>query len=223
VRKTWDEVKHLRRDRRKREAEFAAKFYEQCGDPHVKHYAELLGYAALVGDNHLSVEERRFLLSVSDPQKAIDKYLRTYPWVRISVNQTRFDWKKDRYRLKSYRYLARAGYLLAYVGWAYFAGAPIIFRDSYDPQHKLSAEMLAIPVIYCMAIGVPLALICIRRFFLLGDAATLIRDTTPLFEQSMSIRPPSLIARLWENALLRPILARRRAHLATPEVAKIGE
>lgn len=174
MRKGWDEVRHLRHDRRKREADFAAKFFEQCGDPNVKRYAEDLGYAALIGDAHLNTEERRFLLSLKDPERVIDRYIRTFPWVRIYLNQRRLGWKKYRYTSKTYRHLARAGYMLAYVAWAFFAGLPFLLRDLYDPQHKLPFSTLAIPLAYCMSFGVPLAVACIRRSFLLGDAEQLI-------------------------------------------------
>jgi len=87
IRKAWDEVKHLHKDRRKKEAEFAAKSFEHCGDPHVKRYAEHLGYAAFVGDNTLNHDERRFLLSTVDPQRAIELYLREIPWIRIDLDK----------------------------------------------------------------------------------------------------------------------------------------
>lgn len=179
VRKTWDEVKYLRRDRRKREAEFATKFFDQCGDPHVKRYAEQLGYAALVGDNHLSLEQRRFLLSLDDPERGIDLYLRTFRWVQIYVNHRRVGWKRKRHELRAYRNVARMGYLFAYAGWAYFAGAPILFRDLYDPQQKIGLGVLSALVVYCMGVGIPLAFLCLRRFFILKDAERLIVATSP--------------------------------------------
>jgi len=71
VRKTWDDIKHLHSDRRKRQSEFAASFAKQTDDPSVARYAEELGYAALVGDKHLGLDERRFLLSLRDSERVI--------------------------------------------------------------------------------------------------------------------------------------------------------
>ncbi|WP_143134758.1 hypothetical protein [Burkholderia ubonensis] len=174
MRKTWDELKHLRRDRRKREAEFALKFFEQCGDPRVRLYAEDLGYAALIGDRHLNTEERRFLLSLKDPERMIDRYLRAFPLVSISINQRRLAWKAKRHTSKLYRSGARAGYLIAYIAGAIFASLPILLRDHIDPDHKLPAIAIVIPLIYCMSMGVPFAFFCLRRSVLLGEAERLI-------------------------------------------------
>lgn len=193
MRKGWDEVKHLRRDRRKREAEFATQFFEQCRDPNVKRYAEQLSYAALIGDSHLNTDERRFLLSLKDPERAIDRYLRTFPWVRIYISQRRLGWKKKRYASTGYRNLARAGYMVAYLAWVYFAGLPVFLREFYDPQHKLDPGALALPLLYCMSFGVPFAFASLRRSFLLGTAEQLIATQEVVDEFASPI--PQLVTR----------------------------
>jgi hypothetical protein len=116
IRKTWDDLKHLRRDRRKRESEFAASFAKHCEDSNVARYAEELGYGALVGDKHLGLEERRLLLSLRDSERIIERYLRTFHWVKVSLSEQRLGWKSRRHERAWYRRVARSGYLLGYVG-----------------------------------------------------------------------------------------------------------
>lgn len=176
MRKGWDEVRHLRRDRRKREAEFAAKFYEQSGDARVKQYADDLSYAALIGDNHLNTDERRFLLALKNPEKAIDRYLKTFPYVQIQLTEMKLAWRKKRYASKAYRAIMRIAYLIGYMAFAFFAGLPVLLRDSYDPLHKLSSTALFVPILYCVGFGLPLAVICLRRSFLVGAAEQLIES-----------------------------------------------
>ncbi|PWK32331.1 hypothetical protein [Cupriavidus plantarum] len=177
LRKAWDEVRHLRQDRKKRDAEFATKLFEQSGDVHVKRYAEELAYAALVGDNHLSHQQRRFLLSCEDAQKTIGQYLLASVWVQIDVREGRFAWKTARHGSRAYRIAAQVSYLLGYLAWGCFASAPILLSNQYDPHAKLTGPFMLGVILFFMAIGMPLAAFCLRRSYLLRRAAKLVNDS----------------------------------------------
>lgn len=175
VTKTWDDLRHLRRDRRKRESEFATKFAEQCGDENVARYAEELGYAALVGDTNLSIEERKVLLSLHDSERTINRFLRTQHWITPYVSQRRLGWKRPRHEGRAYKAAAQAGYMVGYVGWAYFAGMPVLLRD-VSPLKTAPSSVVAVALVWTILCGAPLAVICMRRFFLLREAAQLVAE-----------------------------------------------
>jgi hypothetical protein len=199
VRKAWDDLKHLRRDRKKRESEFAATFAKHCNDPNVASYAEELGYAALVGDKDLGLEERRFLLSLRDSERVIDRFVRTTHWIKVSLSEQRLAWKRRRHESLWYRRAARAAYLIGYLAGALFAGLPIIARGWFDPQSTAPPSLLVLLLAWTSMVGVPAAVLCMRRFFLLGEAAEVIasqqaRETRALPSGSASMQVIQLTA-----------------------------
>lgn len=172
--KGLEEVRNLRKDRRKKEADFANKVFEQTGDVHVGAYARDLSYAALVGDDHLNQAERKLLLSMPDAERVIDAYLKSFFFIKVFALEQQIGWRAERYSKKYYRVFLRVLYLARYFIFGMLAGLPLESRNLYDPNQVFPVSIMIFLVTIFAITNLPFAVISMRRFLLINIAADLI-------------------------------------------------
>jgi hypothetical protein len=187
VTKAWIDLRHSRRDRRKRESEFATAFARQCGDPNVTRYAEELGYAALVGDANLTIEERKVLLSFQDLGRTVDRFLQAQHWIKPDVSERRLKWKRPRHEQRWYRAVAMTAYLIGYVCFASIAFSPITLHEVIFLKTAPLGFAVAV-LVWTMCCGMPLAILCLHGSISLRESARLIAEHR-LFEDGSESTP----------------------------------
>jgi hypothetical protein len=174
--KIWNEIKHFRRGIRRAEAEFALKLNEKIPNPLLTRYAKELGFAALVGDNHLRHEQRVAMLSLDDAELIIAKYSNVRHWVDVRTHSPYFFWKRPRHASAFGR---RAILALSYGGYALFGTIglflPEVFKFIFTkPSAMPPLEFAAFLLVFLGA----LAIFCLGYGIKLGLAAELI-NTQP--------------------------------------------
>lgn len=143
-------LKYFQRDRYKQDSEFAYQLFERYRNPSVKRYAEDLGYAALIGDDRPSFEEKCFLISLEYPRHIIDRYLQAQSLVEIDIHQQRFVWKHFHYASTYYRGWIKAVYLLMYFICCLFAFSPYILWSFKGTSINPSTQIFVILILSCI-------------------------------------------------------------------------
>lgn len=126
--KTWSEAKHIRRSSRRAESEFAFKLSEKGGSDSLSRYAQELGYAALVGDDHLSHKQRVVLLTMEDSERVIAKYSRLHNYVEVATESPFFRWRAKRHESAKYRLVVAC---LTFATYVIFSVAAIVVPFFY--------------------------------------------------------------------------------------------
>lgn len=134
--KIMAEIKHLRRVRRRAESEFAFKLSDRSSDPTLNRYAMELACAALVGDNHLTHQQRKVLLSLVDSEAVISKYIKAQRLVKINSGAPYIEWKLNRHKKPGSRRMIKILYYVAYLGFSTIAFLPLILH-SFFPKNTV--------------------------------------------------------------------------------------
>ncbi|WP_157119168.1 hypothetical protein, partial [Azohydromonas lata] len=64
--KAIDDMRHLRKDRQKREYEFVSKLANNYKSNDLSRYAEEIGYSAIISDLSLELDDKKALLSLKN-------------------------------------------------------------------------------------------------------------------------------------------------------------
>lgn len=141
VLKALAELRSLPRINWRAEYNFAQEFAERTSDPLVAAYSEALGYRALVGGSHLSLAERKSLLTLPDSGQFIPKYLRVYTLLRIHSESPVLRWAKPRHEKRWVRNSLIYGLYMVYFGTAMMGLLPLVMR--YWPQQTPTISKIA--------------------------------------------------------------------------------
>jgi hypothetical protein len=115
--KAFAERRYVQRSNRRAESEFALKMSKELDDPSIKRYAIELAYAGLIGDSHLTHEQRKCLLNMPEAENKIERYMQVRSLVDVCCDKRGFNWKTQRYEVKLQRQLVKvawfaSGYVL---------------------------------------------------------------------------------------------------------------
>ena len=163
----------LRRRRRRHSASaFALALARQLGDPHVGNYAEELGYAALIGDVHLSHAQRKFLLAGPDAEDLVARYLSVQALLIPCCDERRFIWRRARHEHGLYRSVVRIAQLVCYFGSCMLAFLPVITWGLVHGSADMGPGLLALQAAFALTFA-GLALWSLRLGQRLGRAERL--------------------------------------------------
>jgi hypothetical protein len=144
-------VERLRRQRHRRGASaFALALARQLGDPQIVHYAEQLGYAALVGDAHLTHAQRKFLLSAPDAADLIARYLHVQTLLFPSCEERRFVWRRARHEHRGYRSMVKIARLVCYIGSCMLACLPALTWVQLHGAQPMPAPLAGVQAGFCL-------------------------------------------------------------------------
>lgn len=143
----WEERRHFHRAHRRTESDFAFQLSETLGDSNIKRYGEELGYAALVGDRHLSHAQRKLLLTLPDAQQLVETYMRTRDLLDVSCEKQGLVWKKPRFQRKWYRLFLRLNWFLLYLLAVLLAFSPWLSWGIIYPHTPTSSATILAQVV----------------------------------------------------------------------------
>ena len=166
----WERAR--RRWRLRSASAFALALAKQLGDPYVGNYAEELGYAALIGDVHLSHAQRKFLLAGPDAEALVARYLSVQSLLIPCCDERRFIWRRARHEHGLYRSVVRIIQLVCYFGSCVLAFLPIITWGLVHGGADMGASMLALQAAFGLTFAV-IALWSLRLGQKLGRAEQL--------------------------------------------------
>lgn len=192
VRATFKALKYFQRDRYKQDSEFAHQLFERDGDPSMKRYAEDLSYAALIGDDELSFEEKNFLISCKTPQHTISRYLAVKSFVNIDILQKSFVWKNILHEKESNRKSLTKKYFALYAVFCLLAFSPYVLWLGYGaPSNQLSH--MSTSLLLCSICFLLFSAIFLRQLRRLANAEKLIAK----HNASTVSTPPKKTVRQW--------------------------
>ena len=143
----WEERRHFHRAHRRTESDFAIQLSEILGDSNIKRYGEELGYAALVGDRHLSHAQRKLLLTLPDAQQLVETYMRTRDLLDVSCEKQGLVLRKPRFQRKGYRFSLRLFWFLAYLLAVLVAFSPWLSWGIIYPHTPMSSAAILVQVV----------------------------------------------------------------------------
>jgi hypothetical protein len=187
VLKALAELRSLPRINWRAEYNFAQEFAERTGDPCVAAYSEALGYRALVGGSHLTLTERKSLLTLPDSGQIIPKYLRVHRLLRIHPESPVLRWAKPRHEKRWVRNSLIYGLYTAYFITAMIGLLPLVMRYWPDQTPTISRIANDIPA-WASAYLLFLAAMSVYSGVKLSVASDLVRDIasqTPLVDLDM--------------------------------------
>lgn len=162
-----------RGQRRRRAWAFAQSLAQSLGDTHIAHYAEQLGYAALVGDAHLTHAQRALLLSAPDAADLIARYLRVRTLLVPSCKERRFLWRRARHAHRAYRFVATVAWLVCCLGSGMLAFLPVVTWTQVHGTGTMPGGVALAQTGFCLAL-LWTALWSLRLGQRLGRAETLV-------------------------------------------------
>ncbi|AWH87902.1 hypothetical protein [Limnobaculum parvum] len=118
--------------RRSQLSRFSYELYQRSGEVQFKKIAHDYGCAALIGDHHLSTEQRKVLLNSDDPIRDIDVYRKCSAYLNVNTSGHKFSWAKPWHKYRIFRWG-----ILFFLTVLYFVGCVIfvspmlyfLFRD----------------------------------------------------------------------------------------------
>lgn len=130
----WEERRHFHRAHRRTESDFAFQLSETLGDSNIKRYGEELGYAALIGDRHLSHAQRKLLLTLPNAQQLVETYMRTRDLLDVSCEKQGLVWKTPRLERKGYRLYLKLAWFFSYLLTVGLAFSPWLVWGIFHPH-----------------------------------------------------------------------------------------
>lgn len=155
-------------------SKFAYELYQKTNNPDLENIGYEFGVAAFTGNVHLTPLQRKRLLAVVDPVKAMVSYKRCSQYVHLEEKGlTLFSWKDKKYTYSAYRNILKVVYLMIY--FLAFISIPIIPSYAYLFNPAMLKPLESLPLAkFVLGVVLYVGELALIGYFTLAKAAKII-------------------------------------------------